>query len=285
MYSYLELENKSFEDFYFKFCGKQKCEPHYYYGPAVRSHYLLHVCTDGKGEYHINNKIYKIKKGDIFLIPPHVVTFYQADEIDPWSYLWIGFDGKKASLYLKRCCFDEEHLVIHSEDIEQLTKIINSMLEHHKLSYSNEFFIQSLLFQFFAYLNKSISFDKKENTKSNNIYITKAIEYIQNNYQNSITVYEIANYLSLNRSYLTALFKKHLHLSPQEFLLRYRMIQAENLLISTSLPINQIAYSCGYSNQLSFSKAFHHTHNQSPREFRNQQQAKTKRTIDPHQQK
>ena len=36
MYSYLELENKSFEDFYLKFCGMQECKPNYSYGPAVR---------------------------------------------------------------------------------------------------------------------------------------------------------------------------------------------------------------------------------------------------------
>lgn len=52
---------------------------------------------------------------------------------------------------------------------------------------------------------------------------------------------KIADYLSLNRSYLTTLFKKHLHLSPQEFLLKYRMMRAEDLLTNTDLTINQIA--------------------------------------------
>ena len=42
------------------------------------------------------------------------------------------------------------------------------------------------------------------------------------------------------------------------------MIQAEELLINTDLTINQIAFSCGYANQLSFSKAFSNTHNLAP---------------------
>ena len=50
MYSYLELENKSFEDFYLKFCGMQECKPNYSYGPAVRPNYLLHYCLSGQGE-------------------------------------------------------------------------------------------------------------------------------------------------------------------------------------------------------------------------------------------
>ena len=48
------------------------------------------------------------------------------------------------------------------------------------------------------------------------------------------------------------------------------MIQAEELLINSDLTINQIAFSCGYANQLSFSKAFSNTHSLSPREFRKQ---------------
>ena len=101
-----------------------------------------------------------------------------------------------------------------------------------------------------------------------------------------VTVNEIADYLSINRSYLSTLFKKYLHLSPQEFLLRYRMIQAEELLINTDLTINQIAFSCGYANQLSFSKAFSNTHNLAPRDFRKQNKMiNNSRMNDPHAQK
>ena len=83
MYSYLELENKSFEDFYLKFCGMQECKPNYSYGPAVRPNYLLHYCLSGQGEYHVNNQVYQIKAGDAFLIMPNVVTYYQADQHEP----------------------------------------------------------------------------------------------------------------------------------------------------------------------------------------------------------
>lgn len=80
------------------------------------------------------------------------------------------------------------------------------------------------------------------------------------------------------------MFKQHLHLSAQEFIKRYRMNQAEDLLVNTDLTINQISFSCGYGNQLSFSKAFRQNHNISPKEYRKQyrlDKEKT-RTEDPH---
>ena len=223
MYSYLELENKSFEDFYLKFCGMQECKPNYSYGPAVRPNYLLHYCLSGQGEYHVNNQVYQIKAGDAFLIMPNVVTYYQADQHEPWTYLWISFDGSKTRQYLKRCNLDEHNLVVHCDYINELRETTIAILAHNKLSYSNELFIQGQLYTFFSFLAKSANITYNDNVAPNyNPYVDKAIEYIQNNYQEMVTVNEIADYLSLNRSYLTTLFKKHLHLSPQEFLLKYR---------------------------------------------------------------
>ena len=287
MYSYLELENKSFEDFFLKFCGMQECKPNYSYGPAVRPNYLLHYCLSGQGEYHVNNQVYQIKAGDAFLIMPNVVTYYQADQHEPWTYLWISFDGSKTRQYLKRCNLDEHNLVVHCDYINELRETTIAILAHNKLSYSNELFIQGQLYTFFSFLAKSANITYNDNVAPNyNPYVDKAIEYIQNNYQEMVTVNEIADYLSLNRSYLTTLFKKHLHLSPQEFLLKYRMMRAEDLLTNTDLTINQIAFSCGYSNQLSFSKAFSNSHQMAPRDYRKQfKLVDNSRMNDPHKRK
>lgn len=266
---YLEVENKSFEDLYLKFCGMEKCDPNYSYGPAVRSFPLIHYCLEGKGKFYFNDKVYQINKGDAFLIMPDIVTFYQADSEDPWTYLWISFSGSKTQQYLKRCNLDEKNPVIHCEYADELVAATKAIIKHNKLSYSNELFIQGQMFIFFSYLAKSanVPYDQ-EAPKDYNVYVNKAIEYIQNNYQNMVTVKELADYLSLNRSYLTTLFKKHLKISLQEFLLQYRMVRAEELLRKTDMPISQVAYSCGYSNQLSFSKSFNNTHQISPRDYR-----------------
>ncbi|WP_028044377.1 AraC family transcriptional regulator [Candidatus Stoquefichus massiliensis] len=285
MYSSLEVKNKTFEDLYVKFCGMQECTPGYSYGPAVRQHYLIHYCLSGKGEYHINNKVYHIQAGDAFLIMPQVVTYYQADKDDPWTYAWVGFDGKKAELYLEHCHLHHNNLVVQCGYIDEIREIMISMLAHYKLSYSNEMFIQGEFFRLLSYLMKSANLTyKEENHQSDNSYVQKSLEYIQNNYQNVITVQEIADYLSINRSYLTTLFKQFLHLSPQEFIKRYRMNQAEELLVNSDLTINQISFSCGYANQLSFSKAFRQYHDISPKEYRKQYQLDKEgtRTEDPH---
>lgn len=285
MYSSLEIENILFEELHVRFCGMMQCQPNYSFGPAFRQHYLIHVCLSGQGEFHIKDKIYTIKPGDAFLIVPDVTTFYQASQDNPWAYAWIGFDGTKAKQYLEKCNLTEDHPILHCNYIDEIREIIISMLAHFKLSYSNELYIQAQLFHFFYFLTKSAAIPYEEQQEvSDHSYVSKAIEYIRNNFQNLISVQEIADYLCINRSYLTTLFKQNLNLSPQEFIIRYRMHQAEDLLVNTKLSIKQIAYSCGYSSQLSFSKAFHKFMGCSPKDFRKQyfQKKEKVRDKDPH---
>ena len=71
--------------------GHEKCESLHSYGPAMRFHWLLHFVVSGFGSFEIRGKKYKLSAGDIFVIPPNVETFYQADAENPWSYIWIGF--------------------------------------------------------------------------------------------------------------------------------------------------------------------------------------------------
>lgn len=284
MYSSLEINNDAFTDFYLLFCGMQECTPLYSYGPAIRDNFLIHYCIKGKGTYFVKNQKYKIQQGDAFLILPGEVTFYQADEDDPWTYVWIGFDGLKSTIYLSRCGLDKNHLTTHCDEVSTLTGIIEDIIAHNTLSYSNELYIQGKLFEFFSYFSASANIEYKTELKHENVHVNKAIEFIQKNYQNSFTVNDIANYVGLNRSYFSSIFQKQLHMSPQQFLLKFRITKACEMLSNTDLSINSISYSCGYANQLAFSKAFRKVTRNSPSSYRKEKKIGKNevRDEDPH---
>ena len=101
-------------------------------------------------------------------------------------------------------------------------------------------------------------------------YIKEAINFIEQNFQNDISIEEIAEVCGINRSYLGKIFKKSVGKSPQEFLMNYRMVKATELLKLTDLSIADIGKAVSYENQLHFSRAFKTILGISPRHWRKQ---------------
>ena len=96
-----------------------------------------------------------------------------------------------------------------------------------------------------------------------------ALQYIKFNYDH-IKVNDIAQYIGINRSYLTAIFKKQLDISPQEYLVSYRLKKAAELIKTTNMSIQDISTSIGYESPLTFSKMFKQTYGISPKNYRDQ---------------
>ena len=82
-------------------CGLSRTEPLHSFGPAIKPHYLIHFVLSGKGRFSIGGKEYPLEQGYGFLIPPEELAFYQADEEEPWTYVWVGFGGAHASELVK----------------------------------------------------------------------------------------------------------------------------------------------------------------------------------------
>jgi AraC-like DNA-binding protein len=99
-------------------------------------------------------------------------------------------------------------------------------------------------------------------------YIREAISYMEQNFQNDITIEDIAAYCGLNRSYFGKIFRENVGKSPQEFLIAYRMSRATELLKLTRLSIADIGQAVGYPNQLHFSRAFKRVYGVSPKQWR-----------------
>lgn len=87
----------------------------------------------------------------------------------------------------------------------------------------------------------------------------------------------MADYVCINRSYLYTLFQNYLGMSPQQFLTTFRITKARELLESTNYPIESIALSCGYSDALVFTKAFHAMKGMSPSKYRKESQKRAQK--------
>ncbi|MGG1674918.1 response regulator [Neobacillus sp. NRS-1170] len=103
---------------------------------------------------------------------------------------------------------------------------------------------------------------------SNRVPIREAIDYINNNIKNELTQKEVADHVHLNPSYLSVLFKEHVKLTFSEYVTRRRIQRAKELLISTNLPINDIAEESGYKTAKYFIKIFKELEGMTPSAYR-----------------
>ncbi len=243
----LELSESKFRELYVCFCGYARCEPLHSYGPAMRSHYLLHYIVDGKGTYQTGERKFQLEAGEGFLIEPNSLVYYQADGKEPWSYLWIGFSGKRAEEYLEDLGLNSRQLTFRSQKGQELKRLVLEMMGCSDGSVTSRFRQQSLLYGFFSILSENA---------------------VDRGYSSNIKVADIAGHLCVDRSYLYKLFKNTLDMSPQEFLTEVRLSRAKELLSATKLSVEQVALSCGYRDTLVFSKAFKRSTGMAPKEYR-----------------
>ncbi|AGX41879.1 AraC family transcriptional regulator [Clostridium saccharobutylicum] len=268
-YKYLEPQKKQSVDLFLCYCGMENCTPSHSYGPAIRSQYLIHYIIDGEGSYTVNNTTYKLKKNQGFLICPNMLTYYEADKTNPWTYMWIGFNGIKAQTYLNYANLNEENAIFEYSKDDSLKNYIFEMFKLKEMDHSTELKLEGLLYFFMSKLvetRKSTS--NQKSYKNTELYLEKSIEFIENNYSHNIKVNDIAKYIGINRSYLTNIFKKNINVSPQEFLVNYKIDKASELLKNTSLSIKSIAASVGYSDPLTFSKIFKKIAGDNPKSYR-----------------
>ena len=255
--------------------GMEQCSPSHSYGPAARNHFLFHYIISGTGTLYADDstgttKTYHLKSGEGFLIFPNQITTYIADKELPWEYVWIEFDGLRAKEAMDTAGFSLDRPIFHTKKRDMSQKMKEELVYIATHSDETIFNIIGHLYLFLDYFMRStVSTVVKGSTKLQDYYIKEAITYIEQNFQNDISVVDIANRLGINRSYFGKIFKQTLKQTPQEFLINYRMIKATELLRLTKMSIGDISKAVGYENQLHFSRAFKKIYNTSPRECRN----------------
>lgn len=268
--------NENFVDLSLYQFGWERCAPSHSFGPAARTHFLFHYIISGTGTLYADDasghtNVYQVKSGQGFMIFPNQINTYIADKDLPWEYVWIEFDGLRAKEVVELAGLSPDTPVYHALSHDLRETMMNEMLYIAQHGDMPPFHLIGHLYLFLDALTRSISSMKfKKGGRLRDFYIHEALAFIEQNFQNDISVEDIADNCGLNRSYFGKIFKEAIGKTPQEFLMNYRMTKAAELLKLTRLSVGDISNAVGYDNQLHFSRAFKNIYGISPREWRNQ---------------
>ena len=200
--------------------GWEQCDPSHSFGPAARNHYLFHYVISGTGTlYAANSKgdsiVYQVKSGQGFMLFPGQICTYIADREIPWEYSWVEFDGLrvKETIELAGLSLDQPVYRARYKDIAETMKDEMLYIVNHKTE--SPFHLIGHLYLFIDFLlRSSTSAQISKGNSLRDFYIKEAFSFIEQNFQNDISVEDIAASCGLNRSYFGKIFHENTGKSP-----------------------------------------------------------------------
>ncbi len=118
-----------------------------------------------------------------------------------------------------------------------------------------------------AALNRAL-FSSDTLPQQTSALVKRAVAYLHQNYARPLARWEIAEAIGVSEDYLSRVFNRELGLSPWDYVNRYRIYQAQELLRRTSGSIRVIAHQVGFKDQAYFSRVFRNIAGVSPGKFR-----------------
>ena len=234
--------------------------------------------------YKVNHMVYHLKEGDIVFNNSGALHSGTMENQKDCAYIPVTFDSRLIygffqstvnSKYvdpviqdsmLPAICIDQSE-PWHKPFREYLLRIID--LDEKKPDFY-ELDITICLQSMWRLLLEHITYEPQASRENSLEYdrIKKILTYIEENYQNKITLNDIAGHIHLCESECTRLFKRHMNTTLFAFLQEYRIERSLEFL-QDDQPVSAVADKAGFSDPNYYSKVFAKIKGCSPREYRN----------------
>jgi AraC family transcriptional regulator of arabinose operon len=258
------------KDLYLTDIGIYPSAPHHYVERELGCpQAILIYCLDGGGVLRMDNKVYKIQKGDAVLIPPNRPHLYRSDRSAPWSIFWVHFTGEQSEAMLKnmRTARQTPQLCIPDTGLmRDAFEDLYACLNYH-YSDAGLLAMTSELIRLFSKMKLHQSAFQAQR-KSAEGRTVGTIGFMQQHLDMSLTLGELAAHSGQSIPYYSKLFKERTNQSPMAYFIQLKVQKACELLDQTDLSIQEVAVKLGYDDPYYFSRIFKKVQGASPSIYR-----------------
>lgn len=236
--------------------GYQQCAPGWSFGPVCRDSFTVQYVSSGCGTIYKDGKEFTAHATEAFILRPGETIELQADIMEPWTYIWIGF---RSTLDLPE---------LYAQDVFPAKNLENLFLKIANCNKMENFPLEPLLLSYiweFIFHMKQMHTDASKNYKKAEKYVEEACQLIHSHYA-TMNVNQLADRLHLNRCYLSRIFKQFTGVSIKTYWTNQRL-QAARSLILQNYTVAQASTMVGYSDIASFSRAFKDYYKFSPKQY------------------
>ena len=233
----------------------------------THSHAEICYIISGRGNLKINNTVYELHEGDIYVLNPYVqhCEFLNRDKKEGFTYYILGINHFKLQSKDEQEVYVPRHLPLHSNILYLLNKIfdeLNGKLQDHSIAVEKYF--QLLLIE----TNRLYCGKIEKPFYANSDLSAQIRNYIDVNYAGEISAKSIADYFDKKLNTIEIKFKKSFGMSMQSYILMKRIEGAKRILESNhNISITNCAILMGFYNPTYFSRYFKKITGISPREY------------------
>ncbi|MDO4622820.1 MAG: helix-turn-helix domain-containing protein [Eubacteriales bacterium] len=231
-------------------------------------------CLEGELEVRIRDKKYIMHKDDVILINSSVQHSLHLEGSNilcrvRYEYQLIAEMISNAScLFLCNSCVDQEKSFDAVREIMReivyLEVLYNRKTDSYK--YSLLYKLLDVLVEYYMESNAYGQISVEEYGTDEKLQ--KIMHYIHQNFQNGVSLSELADQMFISTSTLSRFFKKQTGIYFAEYVNQVRIRYAISELLYSDKNITKIAMDCGFSNASVFNKVFRENYGMAPTEYR-----------------
>jgi AraC-like DNA-binding protein len=245
---------------------------HYYTNPGysierdnLDSCLLLNTIS-GTGYLHYRGVKHELKRGAVFLIDCRDYHLYHTDPDDLWEFNWVHIGGKTGQDYAEQLLKQGGPVVREAEGeitagLERLHELMRNRDERSDLLGAS-LIVEMLTSVLLAAMEGQ---RKEERIPS---FVRQIKTCLELRLRDSVSLDDLAREFSVSKYHLSREFKKFTGYSPYEYLINLRLAEAKELLKTTDLSVEEVAYRVGYTNVTHFIQTFKKREQSTPLRFR-----------------
>ncbi|MGD0913708.1 MAG: AraC family transcriptional regulator [Terracidiphilus sp.] len=232
---------------------------------CVLDEFVLLYIKRGRGlldSRHVRNV--RLQPGDVILVCPNEWHRYRPDAETGWEEFWVHFNGDLAQNWRKRDFLKVEHPIIARNMSFALEGFFDALIENSKEQSAAPRLLAGLCHSILGCALSSVGHNEAVSREQQ---IRLVAEYIHS-HSRKINLAGLAARFGMSYSTLQRLFKRHLGVTPSQYLAQERLSIAKKYLVETALPLKAIAGELEFSSEFYFMQVFKRLTGMTPTEWR-----------------
>ena len=232
-----------------------------------RDYQILYV-ANGKTHFWFDGREEIVSTGHMVLYKPEEIQKYVYYLEDNPEVFWIHFTGSDVKNILAYHGISLDEHVFYCGVLPDYKALFRKIIQELQLCrYGYEDYIASLFNDILLLVDRQ-QHEQKKTTGNVQEQIERAAAYFNENYNTKISIDDYAESLHISTNWFIHNFKQYAGMSPAQYILSLRMVNAQSLLERTTYNIKEISEIVGYENPLYFSRVFKKEIGKSPAQYR-----------------